>query len=69
MLFLLLHSQTAYQSEVTEFCVAIGIDEDIGGLEIPVQKLKLVEVVDALDDLKEDVLLVIMVEDGASTCC
>jgi hypothetical protein len=58
----LLHE--AHQSEIAEFGIAVLVDEYVGGLEVAVDEVGVVQEVDGFGDLVDDVLLVALLEVG-----
>ena len=52
------------QSEVAELGVAVLVDEYVGGLEVAVDEIGVVEEVDGFGDLVDDVLLVALLQVG-----
>jgi hypothetical protein len=41
----------AGQAKIADFQVAVGVDEDVGGLEVPVENIRRVDVFQASQDL------------------
>ena len=54
------------ETEVAHFDVAVGVEEDVGGLDVSVEELGRVKVLESLEQLPGDVLLVNISEDACS---